>query len=210
MTAAQIIAEFEKYVDDLTELSSAEELVLCNKIYQEICDDRIWEFTKKAATGMMASTTTITVPSDFSGQFSENVNMTDNSDSNEMNGRAAGILINGVKWLRIINWSDRAAYANQDGYAYFDVANNSIVTCYAQPSNATYGFDYKFVPPDLALNDSPIFPARYHAMIYHKMATENFIINLFDKARSTGPDNAALANGFFQRMCLWNANLLSN
>jgi hypothetical protein len=209
VTASQIIAKFETYVDDTTELSTAEELALLNKVYQKIADERPWEILKVEGSGTMASTTTITMPANFA-HFVENMNMTDNSEQAWANSKPTGILINGNKWLQIINWSDRRQYLNQDGFAYLDIAASLIVTPFAQPASATYSFDYKSVPADLLIGGTPIFPARFHDMIYHAMAVDDMIIQLFDRARSYAQENQAMYNSYLQRMCLWNANLINN
>lgn len=209
MTAEQIISEFEKYVDDTTELSSDDELILLNKIYQKICDNRPWEFLKKEGSGVMTTTTSIPVPDDFA-YFVENRLMTDNSDNFDNDARPVGILINGNKWLQIINWSDRRQYKNRDGYAYYDARQNTITTTYAQPAGANYSFDYKMVPPTLLIAGTPLFPSRFHPMIYHFMASEDMIIQLFDKARSYANENSSKAKSFFEDMCTWNANLINN
>lgn len=206
MTAAEIISKFELYVDDTTELSTSEELALLNKVYQKICDDRPWEFLKKEASGTMPTTTTIPVPSDF-GFFVENLNYTDNSQTATYNFKPVGILINGNKWLQIINWSDRKQYANQDGYAYFDATNNTITTTYAQPSGATYSFDYKAIPAELLIGGTPVFPARYHDMIALGMAVDDMAIQLFDKNRSYARENEMRFSGYMQALSLYNANL---
>lgn len=206
MTCAEIIAKFELYVDDTTELSTAEELALLNKIYQRVCDDRPWEFLKKEASGTMATTTTITVPSDF-GYFVENLNYTDNAQNTQYNFRPVGILINGTKWLQVINWSDRRQYANKDGYAYYDARLGTLTTTYAQPSGATYSFDYKAVPATLIISDTPVFPARYHDILVHGMAVDDMIIQLFNKARSYAGENQSMYQGYLSQMALWNANL---
>ena len=206
MNTSAIIEGFELYVDDTTELSSAQELTLAQKIYDKICDDRPWEWLKKEATGTMLTTTTILTPSDFA-HFVENLQMTNNADSYDGNARPVGILINGTKWLQIINWSDRKQYINRDGFAYYDAANNTITTTYPQPAGATYSFDYKFIPPALTLGTAPIFPERFHPMVYHGMAVDDMIIQLFDKARSYAQENGAMYNSFLQRLALWNANL---
>lgn len=206
MNAAQIIAKFELKVDDTTELSSVEELALLNRIYQFICDDRPWEILKKEGSGTMLTTTTITKPADFA-HFVENMNYTDNSISTEENSKPTGILINGVKWLKIINFSDRRQYANQDGYAYLDLTQDKIVTTYPQPSGATYSFDYKRVPDDLTLGTSPVFPDRFHDIFVFAMAVDDMATQLFDKARSYAQENQGQMNSYLQRMAMWNANL---
>lgn len=206
MTSAEIIALFELYVDDTTELSTAEELALLNRVYQTVCDDRPWEFLKKEASGSMSTTTTIAVPSDFS-QFLENRGYTDNSEVPDYDSTPTGILINGTKWLKAVDWSTRRQYANQDGYAYYDARQNTITATYPQPSGAAYSFDYKMVPTDLLIGTSPVFPSRFHPMLAYAMAVDDMIIQLFDKARSYAGENNAKYRAQLAQMALWNANL---
>lgn len=206
MTCQEIIQMFELYVDDTTELSTAEELAMLNRVYQNICDDRPWEFLKKEASGTMLSTTTITAPTDF-GYFVENRNYTDNSMEFEGNSKPVGVLINGTNWLKIINWSDRKQYLNNDGYAYYEPSTGLVVTTYAQPSGATYSFDYKSVPADLIITESPAFPDRFHPMIALAMASEDMSVQLFDKARSYARENEMKYGTYLQRMAKWNADL---
>lgn len=208
MTCAEIISKFETYVDDTTELSTAQELALLNKIYQRVCDDRPWEFLKKEASGTMASTTTIAVPSDF-GYFVENLNYTDNAQNTQYNFKPTGILINGTKWLRIINWSDRRQYVNKDGFAYYDARLGTLTTTYAQPSSATYSFDYKAVPATLIISDTPVFPARYHDILVHGMAVDDMIIQIFNKNQAYTQEHQAMYSSYLAQMALWNANLQS-
>lgn len=206
MTAAEIIAEFELYVDDTTEMSTAEELALLNKIYQSVCDSRPWEFLKKEASGVMTSANTITLPTDFA-HLVENRGYTDNSDDTQYNAKPSGVLINGTKWLQIINWSDRRQYANQDGYFYLDLNSGLFRTTYDQPSGATYSLDYKSVPSALLISSTPVFPARFHSILSHGMAIDDMMIQLFDKARSYANENRAQFASYMQSMALWNANL---
>ena len=206
MTSAEIIALFELYVDDTIELSTAEELALLNRVYQAVLDDRAWEFLKKEASGAMATTTTITAPSDFA-HFLENRSYTDNSEVPDYNSTPTGILVNGTKWLKVIDWSTRRQYANQDGYAYYDARLGTITTTYAQPNSATYSFDYKMVAPDLLIGTSPVFPSRFHPMLAYAMAVDDMIIQIFDKARSYAGENNAKYRNQLAQMAVWNANL---
>lgn len=212
MTASEIIAKFELYVDDTTELSSSEELDLFNKVYQRVCDDRPWEILKKEATGTMASTTTITMPSDF-GFFVDNYSYTDNSISTQINARPVVVWITGsgaASPFQVVNWSDRKQYLNTNGVCYLDIASSLIRFPVAQSSGATYSLDYKAVPAVLAASESPIFPTRFHDIIYHGMCVDDMTIQLFDKARSYAGENQAQYNSYLKQMALWNANLLLN
>lgn len=208
MTGQEIINKFELYFDDMTELSSSEELDLLNKKYQEVCDEKVWEFLKKEASGTMTTTTTIAVPSDF-GFFVENYNYTDNSYSTEINQKPTVVWIGTMPFF-IVNWSDRRQYVNKNGYCYLDLAASVIRFPVAQSSGASYLFDYKAVPVDLALGTSPIFPARYHDMLYHAMIADDVMIQLFDKARSYAAENMGVYKGYMARMSKWNADLQNN
>jgi hypothetical protein len=208
MLASEIIEKFEEYVDDTTELSTQEELALLNKVYVEICSDRPWEFLKIEASGVMTTTTTITLPEYFE-YLVENKNYTDNSYSTEMNAKPLAVWI-GNKQFQVVNWSDRRQYENTNGICYVDIRNNRIVFPVAQDAGATYSFDYKATPANLLIGGTPLFPDRFQHMIYHRMAAEDQIIQLFDKARSYADENRALAAGYFASMCSWNANLMNN
>lgn len=206
MNLSTIIQNFELYVDDLTELSTAEETTLANKIYHRICADRPWEFLKTSATGTLSTSVPyVSLAADFSffvpnTQYSDSVTNYDNS--------TAAVLV-GANYTpyRIVNWSDRRQYRDQQGYAYLDLANSRLYFT-KQPSTAeSFEYDYIKVPADLTASDEPVFPDRFHAMIYHGMAIEDDIIQRFDKARSYAGENAAMYKKYLDDMAMWNARL---
>lgn len=213
MTAEEIITKFEEYVSDITELSTQEELDLVNKIYLEICSERPWEFLKKNAAGTILQDTTgyyISVPSDF-GFFTENNTYTDNSYPIPNNASPKVIFV-GASYdpYQIVNYSDRIQYRTQAGKAYLDMAGGKIrFTGSPSPSvMTTYNFDYCYIPAELTLDDSPIFPARFHGAIYHKMATESTIIDISDRAHSYAPENQKGYEDSMSRMEYWNSQLI--
>lgn len=209
MTGSEIIAGFEQYVDDTTELSSAQELALLNKWYYKVCSNRTWELFKKEATGTLTTTTTITLPSDFENLV-ENYNYTDNSISTEINSKPVVVFVttgSSTAPFRVVNWSDRKQYENDNTVCYVDLVLSKIVFPVAQSASATYSFDYKYTPTALTTGTSPAFPARFHEMLYHGMATDDMIIQLFDKARSYAKENKAIYDDYLASMALWNANL---
>mgnify|MGYP007066195423 CR=1 FL=1 len=201
MITSEIIQKFELYVDDTTELASTEELDLANKIYQFVCDFAVWEFLKKEATGTISGTE-ITLPSNFA-HLLENYNYTDNSISTQANAKPVYVFIDDSP-VQVVNWSDRRRYSGSS-YCYLDMVNEKIVFPSAQ--SGTYSFDYKFVPEDLTLATSPVFPARYHDIISHGMAVDDMIIQLFPRAKSYAQENQNRFNAYLSSMSLWNANL---
>lgn len=205
MTGQEEIENFELYVDDTTELSSAEELNLLNKIYYKVCSSRAWEFLKKEATGTMTSTTTIALPSDFE-YLIENYGYTDNQMSRNLNTKNMVVFVGGNPFF-IVNWSDRKQYDNNNGVCYVDFRNSIIKFPVAQSASATYSFDYKATPAALTTATSPVFPERFHPILYHGMAVDDMIIQIFDKARSYAEENQMKHDSYLVDMALWNANL---
>lgn len=214
LTCAQIITNFELQVNDITELSSSEELALLNRVYQKICLDKPWEFLKVPATGSILSDATssyITVPADFAFFVSNNT-YTDNSIgvTNNAAPKVIFVISSGqYQPYQIVNFSDRRQYLNRQGFAYLDVANN-IIRFTGTPNGTTYEFDYIKVPAVLLIGDSPIFPGRFHDILTFAMATDNEILQLSPKATSYMAENSAKYQGYFLDMVWWNSQLNMN
>lgn len=211
MLVSAIITSFETYVDDATELSSTQELALCQKVYNKIWGARPWEFAKKSASGSFALTAPhIAMPADFE-HFLENNQTTDNSVSVDNNAAPKVIYIGSAYTpVQIINWSDRRRYLNQTGYAYLDLPNNGITFTYTPTAIDTYEFDYKKIADTLTTASTPAIPARFHDMIYHGMAVDDDIIQRYPKAQSYAPENQAKFDSYMRDMAYWNSQLILN
>lgn len=205
MNGEQIIAKFELYVDDSTELSSDEELDLANDIYHAICDDRPWEWLKKEWSGTTNGTTQIDLPDDFK-YFIETGNYTDNSTETEDGTGAKYVFVNGSKYL-LINWSDRRQYENRNDVCWVDILNNKLVFAQAPDSGLSISADYIHKPDDLTTSTSPIFPSSFHKIISHGMAIDDMIIQLFEKARSYADENQAMYDKYMRKLALYNSQL---
>lgn len=211
-TATELITEFELQVNDVTELSTSEELIVMNRVYQRVCDDRPWEFLKTNTTGTMSSDSTgyyITVPDDFA-YFYENFNYTDNAYSTQINS-APKVIFVGTEYAAypIINYADRIQYRDRTGYCYLSLSENKIRFT-GTPQAFTYSMDYIKFPETLVAGSTPIFPTRFQNILVFGMAADNEIIQLSDKAKSYAPENAALFQAQLDAMALWNANLIQN
>lgn len=205
MTSEQIITGFELQVDDTTELSSTEELAVLNRIYRKILSDRAWEFLKKSHTTTTSSSVPyVSLPSDF--QY-----LTQNNNYTQNGYEASGpVVFVGSTYTpyRVVSWSDRRQYRDQEGYCYIDIVNSRLYFT-KQPSSAlSIEFDYAYMPSDLTLSDTPVFPERFHDMLIYGMATDDSIIQQSDKAKSYAQENNAKYKAVFDSMCLWNANLI--
>jgi len=207
MLTSDIIAKFELYVDDGTELSSNEELELANKIYQAVCSYRPWEFLKTTFTGNVVSGS-ITLPTDFA-YLINNYQSTDSSVGQEYETAPKVILVGtSLDPYKIINFSDRRKHQNEN-VAYIDLATNTIKFITA-PTDTTVEFDYIKIPTDLTLTTSPVFPSRFHDVIVHGMAVDDFAIQLFDKARSYAGENQVKYISILKDMSYWNAQFFNN
>lgn len=206
-TGQQIIDKFELQVDDLTELSSTEELALLNRVYKRVCNMRPWEFLRTTSTGSITSDAIsyyITKPTDFM-YFADNANYTDNTTEWQGNSTPKIIFVgSNYTPIQIINYSDRRQYRNKSGYAYLDLVNSKIRFT-ENPNETTYEFDYFYLPADLEVATSPVFPSQFHDFLAYGMASENDILQLSEKARSYQAENQAKFNEDLLNMEYWNA-----
>lgn len=212
MQLNEIITQFELQVNDVTELSTVEEEILANRVYQRICSQKPWEFLRTSATGsVLTSNGTYYIPlEDDFAFFAENNEYTNNATPIYNNASPKVVFIGPYyAAYQIINYSDRRQYLNKNGYAYLDMANNQLVFTY-QPDYMTYEYDYIKFPAVLTSADEPIFPERFQDAIVYGMATENDILQLSEKARSYETENNALYNSTLSDMSYWNAQLLVN
>lgn len=224
-TAEDIIVSFELQVNDITELSSDEELEILNRVYLQTCNDRDYEFLKKEASGSISTDANgafITLPTDFS-HIPVNNNYTDNSIGIDNNAAPKVIfIVNGNTLLpyQVINWSDRRQYIGRSGYAYVDLTYN--LTTYPNgilrftggtagiPPYTSYTYDYIKVPPLLAVGDYPLMPGKFHDMLVFKMATENDVLQLSPKATSMQQDNEARYQQWKMDLDFWNSQFYNS
>jgi hypothetical protein len=212
MTPEEVIALFQVYVDDATELSTTEEFLVLRKVFNKIWLAKPWEFAKSTASGTFALTRPhIPKPEDFSN-FLENNTYTDNTVSVDNNASPKVIFVSSAYTpYQIINWSDRRQYRNKSGYAYLDLPNNGITFTATPLATDTYEFDYKTIPPTLALGVViPGIPTAFHDMLYHGMAVEDDIILRFPKAQSYAAENQAKFDGYLHDLSQYNASLQLN
>lgn len=205
MTGAQIITLFELQVDDMTELSSSEELDLLNAVYQELMASRPWEITKKAATGTTSTSVPyITLPSDF-GYLVANNNYTERGMYAER-----PVVFVGANYdpYKVVSWSDRRQYREDSNACYIDIVNSRLVFTKQPTSALAVEYDYSSVPADLTTGTSPVFPARFHKMLAYAMAVDDTIIQMSDKAKSYAAENQARYEKYMSDMEYWNSELV--
>lgn len=195
MTVEQIIKKFELFVDDGTELSAAEELDLLNDKYLEICSERPWEFLKKSFSGSINGTS-ITLPSDFQYIL-----------ETEVNGVIGKFVFVGEKYYQLVCFQDRKNYENVGGYYWINIADKKLE--FSESVSGTLTYNYLSIPNKLEAGESPIFPDRFHRAISYLMATDDYAIQQFDKAKSYAKENEEKAEKLLDQMRYWDANLFT-
>ena len=191
---ADLIASFEEYVDDGTELSSTQELALLNKVYIDVWTDRPWYFSVKPAS-VAVSGTTAALPSDFAYVCSQNI-------IEEVDNKIVWI---GTTYYIIVPYTDRYLYNTRAGFCWVDYANSNLV--FSTSVSGTVTYDYVYFPAALALNTSPAFPSAFHDVLYHLMAVDDYAIQQFDKAKSYAPENQAKADHWLTKLRYYDAQV---
>lgn len=209
MTTQEIIDNiFHLYTDDTTELSTAEEVALADRISKKIAMSRPWEILRTEKQGTLSiSVPYVTLPDDF-GFITENHDYTDNSISNDQNSASRVVFVGSTyRPYKIINFADRRQYRDQDGYAYIDIGNSRLYFTKQPVSAESYEYDYIKVPATLTSGATPWMPAQFQPIIGFGMAVDGFITQLFDKARSYAKENNDRFESYMLDMAFWNANL---
>ena len=212
-TSQDIITNFESQVSDITELSSAEELYVLNRVYNKVMSSRPWEILKTSVSGSLSGSGVdsmyITLPSDFAF-LSPNANYTQNNYEYQGNSAPVVVFIGTNRTpYKVVNYSDRVQYLGKGGYAYLDLANNKIVFT-GTPTETTYLFDYIKTPVALTLATSPIFPERFYDILVFGMAVEDIIIQLSPKATSYIAENQSKYESMLLDLAFWNSQLILN
>jgi len=205
MTKAEIIAKFHLFMDDTTELSSAEESDLFDKWYNKVMSNRPWEILRVPGTGTQSTTVPyIALPSDFA-YLTQNHDDTGNNSYGEF-----PVIFVGANYdpYKVVNYADRRQYRTHGNVAYIDIVNSRLVFTVQPTAANAVEFDYIKVPAALTTGQSPVFPARFHDIIYHGMCTDEFVIEQSDKAKSYRAENLAAYNGYLEDMAFWNSQLI--
>lgn len=193
---SDIIAKYNLQVDDQSELSSTEELDLAQDVYEEVCNDRDWEWLKATATGTTSTTVAyIALPSDFKKM--------------SMNKDNISVVFVGSDFQEyiVIPFSSRRDHRDQDGFCYLDMVNNRLYFTLQPTSAKAVEYDYIKVPTALTLSTSPVFRSGYHNVIAFGMAARFNNIEQTDKSISYQRENQALYRSMISDMAVEDANI---
>lgn len=204
MTKAQITKKAQLYLDDTSELSDAEASDLFDKFYGIFNTSHTWEGTKAEGT----ATTSATVP--YVALDASFLYLTANHNSTDSSYEAGRpVVFRGADYAAypVVSWSDRRQYRDKEGYAYIDFANSRLYFT-KQPTGAeAVEYDYHAQQTALTSGESPWFPVEFHDWIYHRMVSDDFMIQQSDKAKSYAAENRAAAEEIMNNAMYWNAQL---
>lgn len=196
MTGQQIIDKFLLDVDDSSELSDDEVLDLLNDVYTDICDDRDWEWLKKTVTDTTSTSVPyVSLPSDFK-------KLVANKDNES-------IVFVGSDYseYKVIPFSSRRDYRDQDGFCYIDIPNQRLVFTLQPTSVKTIEYDYIFVPVAITVSTSPIFRSAFHKAIAFGMCARFPAIEQSNKSTSYGNEYGKMMFDQIQDMAVEDANI---
>lgn len=201
MTGTQIIQKFNLQVDDDSELSDVEALDLANDVYNEVADDRPWEWLKKSFTGNTSATVPyIALPTDFKC-VAPNV---DNGSGAEI-----AVVFVGATFSKyvIISSADRRDFRDQGGFAYIDVPNARLVFTKQPTSVQAVEYDYICVHTALTTSTGPLFRSGFHKIIAFGMAAKFAPIEQTDKSTSYQKENKAAYDNLLSDLAVEDAQL---
>ena len=198
MTAQQIIDFFHLLMDDTSDLSTSEELIVLNKIHKKICI-KPYEFLKIEKAGTLsASDTYVALPADF-------LMIPDNIVDHDSPKKV--YVGSDSRLYEVINFSDRRDYVDTDGYCYIDFANQHLVFT-KQPIAEAYSYDYIYIPADLAVGDTPKIPVCQEIIAYG-MSVDSYILQQFPKMQSYQRENQAKFDSLLEEIDFYNSNLIN-
>jgi len=199
MFTSEIIARFRLQVDDATELSSDEELALLTEVYDEVCNDRPWEFLKKQFSGVTSTSVPyIALSSDFK-MFSPN-----------KDGKT--VIFVGTKFdeYTVVPYSSRREYRDHGGYCYLDMVNRRLYFTLQPTSVESVEYDYIYIPPALTVTPptSPLNTTnQFGNMIAYGMAAKFNPIEQSDKATSYRNENYNSYRSMLEDFAVEDANI---
>lgn len=180
MIGSEIIEKFKLQVDDASELSTDESLDLANRVYQDVQNDRPWEWCKASFAGTSSTSVPyIALPADFKY-------IAPNKD-----GRSVVFVGSDFQEYEVVSFQDRRNYRDQDGYCYIDIPNSRLYFTLQPTSAKAVEYDYIAAQDDLTLSTSPAFREGFHWVIVYGMAMKFPSIEQAEKGTAYDKDNRA-------------------
>ena len=189
MTTSEILDDFDKLTDEMSELSPDQKLALADSKYRDVLNDRDWEFLRTEGSAVVTAGE-IAIPADFR-------NFAENNKTKYRFGFWIGTL-NSASFYPVVNMQDRRVRTDM---SYFDARNSKIVLAEGLSLNGqTATFDYFYKPNALTVDTSPVFNSDHHKVIPYLMAGEHYLIDQTEAGRTQKDNYDALAQEVIEDM----------
>lgn len=186
LTWTQIIERFQLQIDDSSELSSDESLALANEIYNDIQNDRNWEWLKETYTWTTSvSVPYVALPNDFK------------TLSPNKYGTTVIFVGSTYQEYKVVPFSNRRQFRDTDWYCYLDIPNSRLYFTKQPTSAQAIEYDYVMVAPALTTATSPLFQWELHDVISYWMASKFDPMQLTNQGESYQRINTGL---YWQRL----------
>lgn len=197
MTGTNIIARFRLQVDDDSTLSTDEELALANEIYSDVCSNRDWEWLKATATGTTSTSVAyIALPANFKYILPNKDNI------------AVVFVGTGYREYKVIPFSSRRDYRDQDGFCYLDMVNRRLYFTKQPVAAEAIEYDYITNPTALALGTEPVVTTeQFGKLIAYGMAAKFNPMEQTEKSMSYQRENQAEYLKILSDFALEDANI---
>lgn len=199
LITSDIIARYNLQVDDASELSTDEELALANEVYFDVCNDRPWEWLKSTFTDVTSTTLPyINLPANFK-------ELAHNRDN-----RSVIFIGADMNEYKVVPFSSRRDYYNQDGFCYIDIPNQRLYFMKQPTEVKSIEFDYIKYPISLTLSTEPLFTSTYHPIIAYGMAAKFTNIEQQSKGKNNSSyqkENQIEYNNFMSNLRMEDSNI---
>lgn len=197
MLTSEIVSRFNLQVDDDSELSTEEGVALAQEVYDEVANDRGWEWLKAQGSGNTSTSVPyVALPSDFK-------ELTQNKDDET-------IVFVGTELdeYKVIPYSSRRDYRDIGGFCYLDIPNSRLVFTLQPTEVKAIEYDYIKIPPLLTSTTEPLVKTTsFGNMIAYGMASRFPSIEGADKGNSYATDNRKEYEKILSDLRLQDANI---
>jgi hypothetical protein len=187
MTGSQIKEFTENVLDGLT-IDDDFFYQLLNIAKTKLEEQRIWQYLKKLDSSNTASSTAISLPSDFAQDYR--------------------VLVGTSNEYLPVAFEEQHIYQNSSGRYFIDWANLTLKLLGSNIPSQTLYLYYKKFTPDIESDTSPVFPERFHPLLgYYVAAYYQSGVDSDDVFARMAPENRLAAIELERAMKMWDSSI---
>ena len=187
-TGSEIKSFAEAVLDNNVDWSDDFFYQLLNIAKTKLEAKRLWQFLKKLNSSNTASSSAITLPSDFAEEYK--------------------LLVGTDTEYFPVPFEEQHIHRNSSNRFYIDIANSNLYLLGASIPSRTVYIYYKRFTDDITSSTSPVFPARFHFLLgFYVASVWQGNIDSDDIFARMSPQNRMAAMELENAMEQWDANL---